>query len=39
MLDSRGSGSGGDDGERVSSGAAEPSRSFERAELDDEIPF
>ncbi len=37
MLDSRGDGAGR--GERSSMGADEPSRSFERAEMDDEIPF
>ena len=35
MLDSRGDGGGG----RASAGTDEPSRSFERAEMDDEIPF
>jgi single-strand DNA-binding protein len=38
MLDSRGGGEGGGR-ERVSAGADEPARSFERAEMDDEIPF
>ena len=35
MLDSRGDGGGA----RASVGADEPARSFERAELDDEMPF
>ena len=35
MLDSRGDGGGA----RASVGADEPARSFERAEMDDEIPF
>jgi single-strand DNA-binding protein len=35
MLDSRGSGEGGS----RSTGSEEPARSFERAEMDDEIPF
>ena len=34
MLDSRGDGGG-----RASAGTDEPSRSFERVEMDDEIPF
>jgi single-strand DNA-binding protein len=34
MLDSRGDGGG-----RASAGTDEPARSFERAEMDDEIPF
>src|ERR1700733_13216438 len=37
MLDSRGGGEGG--GSRSASGSEEPARSFERAEMDDEIPF
>ncbi len=37
MLDSKGEGGGSR--ERSSMGADEPSRSFERAEMDDEIPF
>jgi len=35
MLDSRGDGNGA----RASAGGDEPARSFERAEMDDEIPF
>ncbi len=41
MLDAKGGGDGGAERERVSAGAPreESGRSFQRAELDDEIPF
>ena len=41
MLDTKGSGEGGAERERVTAGAPreESQRSFQRAELDDEIPF
>ena len=40
MLDGRGEGGGGDRTERPAmAGAGEGSRSFQRADLDDEIPF
>jgi single-strand DNA-binding protein len=41
MLDAKGAGEGGGERERVTAGGAreEAGRSFERAELDDEIPF